>query len=94
MRCPAAQWAYWVLPVALSGLTAGKWLMNTRIVDATTGGTPGYWRATLRFFVFAPSYLLVFPMLIVGLIAKGEPRHRTLWDFAGRTCVIKLPPKR
>ncbi|WP_393916191.1 RDD family protein [Halostreptopolyspora alba] len=85
--------AYWVVPTAVWGRSFGKWMAGTRVVTAHEGRPPGFGRSSLRFLVFGPCWFLGIPALVLGLIALGQERHRTVWDFAGGTCVLTVPPR-
>jgi uncharacterized RDD family membrane protein YckC len=79
---------YYTLMEGLLGKTVGKMVTGIRVVDATTGGLPGLFKAFVRTLLrfidgLCGTYLLGF------VIVLASPRRRRLGDMAANTQVIR-----
>ena len=69
------------------GATLGMRLMSLRVVDRRTGALPTVGQAVGRFVL---TWVLSTPALLGCLIAGGEREHRSWYDHATGTVVIRV----
>lgn len=85
---------YEIVLVALRGQTLGKMIVGIRVVRMDTGGSVGWGRSTLRWFVPAatarlPGVLSTLQLLIY-LWMVWDPNRQGLHDKAAGTVVVRL----
>ena len=81
---------YCVLFWKYRSATPGKMILDMKIVDASTGGTPGAARLLLRYLGYIICVLTVFLGFLWILFDK---RRQGLHDKMANTVVVMIPPK-
>lgn len=80
---------YDIALVALFGATLGKRVVGTRVVSASDGGRPGWWRALRRWALTAAGNLVCGLGVVVYLSALMDRKRRQGWhDMVADTLVV------
>lgn len=83
----AAVLLYYIVLEGWTGRTVGKLVTGIRVIDAATGGRPGFVSATVRTLLRLIDGLLSY---LVGLIfVVNSDRRRRLGDIAAKTLVVR-----
>jgi uncharacterized RDD family membrane protein YckC len=83
--------AYAILLIgSVRGQTVGMMAVGTRVVDATTGGPPGYARATLRVLVRIALDITIVGGLLDVLWPLWDRQNQTIHDKAANTVLLRV----
>ncbi len=93
--------AYEIYFVSTRGRTPGKMAMGTQVFDASSGATPTFQQATVRWLTVIAVAIVAVPVSAVGWVAGlytivvlapvlRPPLHRGLHDLAAGTVVSSL----
>lgn len=98
IRGPADFFISWVMPAAVTiffwsqwQATPGKMAISARIVDATTGQTPGVERLVLRYLGYLVSML---PLFLGYIWIAFDPRRQAWHDKLAGTVVVRSKDRR
>lgn len=81
--------AYLIVLIGLRGQTVGNMAVNSRTVDAISGGIPGYGKAAIRWLVLFVLNITVIGGIINVLWPLWDSRNQTLHDKAAGTLVVR-----